>query len=562
MAAIAGTVLVCVGHAAGESTRVKLIQAGWDLPSTGFMRAHWAEMERMTPFDGVVFKLEASADGGAKVSTLSAWDATPWKREWFQTARDDLAECHPKVLASNFVWFNATPGNLDWGDDAGWEALTGKAAICAWLLRESGQKGSVLDFESYGQRQFEFDARRGRNFPDTVALARRRGAEFVRAIAAEYPNATILAFWLNSVNHAAGRSGAPEAVLMSEAYGLLPAFINGMLDALPPEMTLIDGCENGYYMDGELEYQRAATDIRSLHGPSAALVSPENLRKWRGQTQVGFGFYLDMYLNPEGNHYYRGPKPGGTRLDRLAGNLAGAVAAADEYVWVYGEQCRWWDVDLGSGVANTVGKGRYWEEAMPGLTDVIRWSRDADAAARLELERRLAAGTAENLAQNGDFTRKAENADLPAEWGTWQNDDSTGTFAHDPDIGGGSARATKVKRGCFIQSVPAKEGEVYWVEAEARIRGASAATIRIRWQTADGAWIQENADRTIAFSPGANEWTKASGAATVPSGAGRLVILLNALHQETDDDVCWFDNAKLYRVRDARPTPPSPEGER
>ena len=48
-----------------------------------------------------------------------------------------------------------------------------------------------------------------------------------------------------------------------------------------------------------------------------------------------------MYINPPGNAFYFPPLDG-SRLRRLATNLAAARDAADEYVWVYGEQCNWW----------------------------------------------------------------------------------------------------------------------------------------------------------------------------------------------------------------------------
>ena len=221
----------------------------------------------------------------------------------------------------------------------------------------------AIDFESYGAAQFRFDPAQGRTFAEATQLARRRGAQFVQAVAQEYPDAVLLALWLNSIHFKAGRSTQPESILVSSAYGLLPAFIDGMLDALPPDMILVDGCEHGYYMDSAEAYLQAANEMRSWHGACARLVSPENRAKYRQQVQAGFGFYLDMYLNPEGNRYYFPPLDG-SRLARLERNLGFARDAADEYVWIYGEQCRWWGPRR--ELPNTAGQGRLWEEAMPG----------------------------------------------------------------------------------------------------------------------------------------------------------------------------------------------------
>ena len=81
---------------------------------------------------------------------------------------------------------------------------------------------------------------------------------------------------MNSVNFAAGRSENPDFVLRTGYYGLLPAFIDGMLDAVAPETTLIDGCEAGYYMNGAAQYDRATCDMLLATGPAVRLVSPEN----------------------------------------------------------------------------------------------------------------------------------------------------------------------------------------------------------------------------------------------------------------------------------------------
>lgn len=83
---------------------------------------------------------------------------------------------------------------------------------------------------------------KGLSFAETATLARRRGAQFARGIAAERPNAIILTLFLNSVLSRAGQADNPDDLLAREHYGLLPASLNGMLDAAPPELILVDGC--------------------------------------------------------------------------------------------------------------------------------------------------------------------------------------------------------------------------------------------------------------------------------------------------------------------------------
>ena len=332
---------LAAGAVAARAADKKFIQLGWDIPDTQFLRAHHRQMEQEGPFDGVIFRVEARTGDGKKAGTQDGWNRDPWERDWFNPALADLKACRFAQYSHNFLLFNATPALLAWDDDAGWRALENKLRICAWLAREGGAKGIAPDFEPYGENQWKFDPAKGRAFGATAALARQRGAQFTRGIAAEMPNAVVLTLFLNSVVLGAGRAEDPAGILEREHYGLLPAFLNGMLDAAPPGMVIVDGCENGYYMDSAEVFQRAALDMRAWNGPALKLVAPENRPKYRQQVQAGFGFYLDMFLNPPGNTYYRGPLDG-SRLNRLSRNLRAARDAADEYVWIYGEQCRWW----------------------------------------------------------------------------------------------------------------------------------------------------------------------------------------------------------------------------
>jgi len=529
--------------------RKKFVELGWDIPSTALLRDRGREMEQTTPFDGVMFRVDTKDDQGRKLSSEAIWDGRPWNREWLQEALADLKSCRFARFTDNFVRFNATPGNLDWADDAGWAALADKAGHCAWLMKEGGGKGLAIDFESYGAHQFRFDAARGRAFADTAVLARRRGAQFMQAVARQFPEAVLLTLWMNSINLRAGASERPDTILASSGYGLLPAFIDGMLDAAPPAMVLVDGCENGYCLDSAEEYLRATHEMRSWNGAAIRLVSPANRPRYRQQVQAGFGFYLDMFLNEATNRYYRGPL-NGSRLARLERNLACARDAADEYVWIYGEQCRWWGKPL--NVPKSVGQGRLWEEAMPGITWAIAYSRDPASAARDEITRLRVAGTLTNLGRNADFAQPASRTEgaLPADFSAWQDEKTPfGKFAWDAGAGSGAARATGVRWGCFIQSHAVKPGETYAIQADCLPRGASNPTLVVRWQTAESRWTHESDDRTFVFQPREREWRRVFGVVTVPPEVGRLAILLNVTGQVADTDVCWFDNLALYRLR-------------
>lgn len=556
----AATAAAAVAPAPADGPRTKLIELGWDIPDTGFLRENLAAMEAEGPFDGVVFKVEAKTGDGRAVSTQGGWNREPWRQDWFAAARDDLKACRFARFTDNFLLFNATPKHIAWTDDEGWKALEEKVRICAWLAREGGAKGLAADFEPYGENQWKYDPTNGLSFAETAALSRRRGAQFARGMAAELPDGVLMTLFLNSVVVGAGRAQDPDAMLAREHYGLLPAFLNGILDAAPAGLTIVDGCEGGYYMDSVEAYQRAALNMRGWNGPCARLVAPENRAKYRGQVQAGFGFYLDMFLNPEGNTYYRGPLDG-SRMKRLTRNLRAARDASDGYVWVYGEQSRWWSGLAKSGswreesLKKTVGRGRSWEEAMPGITRAIDRIRDPMASARAEIAALKSRGAASNLVANADFGEKPEGAArLPPHWSAWQDErNATGVFSWDPEVDDGAARAAKVAWGCFIQDLPVQPGEMYAVRAECRARGATQPAMTVRWQTADRRWTHETDDATFLFGDGAGEWKSAFGVVTVPPDTGRLCVLLGMREQRTESDVCWFDRVEVYRLEDPAP---------
>ncbi len=510
----------------------KLVQLGWDMPTTHFLKEHHRSMQETTPFDGTMFEVRIDLGEGITYSSSSFWDATPWKAEWFEGPLADLKACHWTTFTDNFLRLNATPGTIAWGDDAGWKILCEKTEFCARFLKRAGMKGFAPDFESYGSEMFQYDSKTGLSFAETERLARQRGKEFLAAIAKEFPEAVILCLWLNSVNYRAGECEDPASSLEIEPYGLLPAFIDGMLDAAPPEMVLVDGCENGYFLNGEIEYDRVANQMISWTGPMMRLVAPENRAKYRQQVQAGFGFYLDMFSNPEGHKYYRGPKKDGTRLDRLSENLSAALAAADQYVWVYGEHFSWW------------GPGTPWETGIPGVTQTIRRIRHPLESARTFLADEKRLGTTVNLLENPSFEKLSGTSDSPEGWSFWQpNREPLGKGSWDETVGNGSAKICGAKRADFAQSLPVEEGERFYVAAEIKTEGKGYPTIEVRWQKGNDMRTRIDAIRRFEFRDG-----RAEGVVVVPSGPDRMYIELTARNQESEVDACWFDNAELYRI--------------
>ncbi|MCF0234095.1 MAG: hypothetical protein HUK22_03855, partial [Thermoguttaceae bacterium] len=531
-------------RAAAEDDRPhkKLIQLGWDIPTTEYMRRHWETMDRDEPFNGLIYDLATKDAEGRVCASQSLFQKFPWNRADFESCLEDLKACKFKNLRYNFIRINFYPVDFEWTDDEAWAAVAEKARICAEIARETNG-GICFDFESYGKELFRYSRDRDGSFAAAKKLARRRGEQFGRAIFEEYPNVVVLALWLNSINFNAGRMQDPDSLLRLDGYGLLPSFIDGLLDASTPGATLVDGCELGYYMNSRAEFERAALDALLTTGPGAALVAPENRAKYRARAQIGFGFYLDMYANPEGSPYYRAPNPGETRFDRLLANLNDALAAADEYVWVYGEQKRWRPREDESAV-----EGTSWEDAIPGLTAALRRLRDGETQTLDEEEAALEADGAPNLIQNGDFAATSG----PNQFVNWSHWIHEGTPGQVVAIDGKAALKGAVD-ACFIQPVPVNSRSIYFFSAKTKSTGEGLAVLRARWNDGNG-WIAEAQD-TIVFpledaKPDAGGWIKISGRTSVPANAKKLVLLLGAKNCAADD-VVIFDDVKVYeRPRD------------
>ena len=535
-----------IGSAAQDDLhRKKFIELGWDIPNTAYLKEHHDEMQRTTPFDGVMLALEATAPNGKRHSSQSMMDTQPWEPAWFAAAVEDLKACRWTTFTDNFLRFNFTPGQIDWHDDNGWTIFCNKTALCAKIAQETGLKGFAVDFEPYGKEVFKYAADSKHSFDEMKQIVRQRGKQWMEAIAAEYPDMVLLTLFIGEANiqlHSPVKYDYTDNSLQPFQYGLLPAFFNGMLDAVPPKMRIVDGCESGYYKNGIYEFAHHALAIKSINGPAVQLVAPENRQKYISQVQIGFGFYLDMYANPPEHFYYRGPKEGGTRLDRLEENLTAAWETTDEYVWIYGEQRRWWKP------VNPDEKWEHWEEAMPGMSQTIQFAKDPWEAVKAKLKELKKEDRAVNLLQNPDFAESMEN------WTYWQGT-PLGTCSWDD----GSVKVSRAQWGCFLQNVyPVKPGEYYYVAIDYKQEGAGHVDMRILWKNTENKTIRESEARVFGFETEpecldgrslAEGWSRAEGIIRVLDGASGLQVLLTIRDQPTDADAVWLDNAVVIRLR-------------
>jgi len=533
----------------------KLIHLGWDQPTTAFVRDHWQELEASAPFDGVTVTAEFSHEGVTH-EDHGVMLEEKWPRESLKTALENLRSAKFSRLKNNFLRVNSPPTYVDWFDDGKWDAVCANVANMAWLAKEAGFKGICFDPEQYQSKQYTWMADKGHSFEETSAMARKRGAQLMSAIVAEYPDITVWSLWLFAKTLVFTEKENISKVLAGIDYGLWPAFINGWLDALPPGARLVEGMEDAYYFQNLGEFGDAYGALKNVDGPLLKnLLAPENRIKYQTQVSVSYGIYLDAFLDDASSSYYLGALRGGSRIDRLRQTLRTALDLADDYVWLYGEQVRWWPINTPTwqkggrfltAASARPGKGQLAEDAFPGITKSVNLARDP-AGTVAQILKEAGKEALPNLLGQSDFS-KLEGAENAAEgWWKWEREDSKGTIEMN---GKGEVCFSKVLNGVLAQNVSVKVGKVYAFEVWMKQVGAGHGGVDVRWQTADAKWTAMVKTRAFeAEAKATNDgWQKISSVVTAPAGVSRLVFLLSATNQKTAEDKICFKDPRLYEV--------------
>jgi hypothetical protein len=249
---------------------------------------------------------------------------------------------------------------FDLFDDAAWAILTGNLVAAARAAWEADLAGLLLDPEAYSDpdpgtgrpRYNVFDYTRralaGRSLAAYREQAFRRGFAAVQAVGGAHPEITLLLAFAYSTPCL-----LEDGELSSRTYGLLPAFVDGMLAARPRRMRIVEGFEPTY---GARRCGEFATARQALRDRCAALsLAPERL----ADIEVAFGLWMD-YRSTEPCARFRAagqpcpwydpilhPESHREQLDPLQFHeaVAAALALTDGYVWIYAEQPRWWTTD-------------------------------------------------------------------------------------------------------------------------------------------------------------------------------------------------------------------------
>ncbi len=298
-----------------------------------------------------------------------------WTREEIKKHLPYLKEIAKKPnLTESMLIFGMTPSGpnrINWADDEGWANYAENMANVAWLAKQAGLRGLMLDPEEYagqgGNWAQYIHCYKDPPFPETAKLARQRGREVFSRVFKEFPDVVILPLWAFarfSFWTDGGRQPYPSANV-DQAGELLHHFLNGMLDVMPPTVRVVEGSEAYSHSALDNYYIKASVAASTTVLP---LVAPENVAKYRSQFYFGNTHFFDMYsmnANPA-SRWYHGPVDG-SRLEHMRLNFEQSLNTATKYVWLYSE---------GSGKLFNWRNGHFekkktWEELAPGMTETI-----------------------------------------------------------------------------------------------------------------------------------------------------------------------------------------------
>ena len=339
------------------------------------------QFAKYTPYlDGVAIGITANVvDENGSVITAKHHQimhrSQRWTREEIKKHLPYLKEIakKPNLTESMLLFWMSPSGDnrITWDDDEGWANYAENMANVAWLAKEAGLKGLMLDPEEYAAQGGKFaqyiHCYKDPPFPETAKLARQRGREVFSRVFKEFPDAVIFSLWtFNKFRFWMEGGRQPFPLSNVEQSGeLLTHFLNGMVDVMPPEVRVVEGSEQ---YSGSATQNAYKDSFISAATTAISLVAPENVAKYRSQFYFSNTHYFDMYRTnaSPASLWYHGPVDG-SRLEHMRLNFEQSYQVATKYVWLYGE---------GSGKLfnwrdGHYGKKKTWEELAPGMTETI-----------------------------------------------------------------------------------------------------------------------------------------------------------------------------------------------
>jgi len=320
--AVAVLLSAATGIGFGSERKKKLVNFGWDMKSPADLAKDIDQLQDL-PFDGLTIR--------------AAW-CYPFYSTGLGTA-DATVEIAKKIkwgrFTANFMYMTAAK-KVDWFDDKLWAddgeimkniralARIGAAAGCKGIMFEPefvywGQTGGPWEYALQDQKSTY-------TFAQFEAKVRQRGAAVINAIEEYMPDTAFLTcFW-----------GGGDMYSETEGiYGLLNAFMCGILDGADAGTRVIHGNESGTYY---INTREAFENVRRTTKEDNLAIIPKGLRdKYRRQVQSGAAIYADHLSNTRPVHVTSTYMTPAERAKCMEHNVYWALRTSDHYVWFYTE---------------------------------------------------------------------------------------------------------------------------------------------------------------------------------------------------------------------------------
>ena len=323
--------------ASQRPARNKLIKYGVDRPSPAYVAANIREMEKR-PFDGIFIHLTGKGQGN--IFRGGRWNAADYAADM-----EALQKIRWSTFTDNFIIMNSA-SDMDWFSDQDWDNIVNNVEIMAEAAK-AGKCNLAFDPEPYGKNPWHYSKQAHaatKSLPEYEAKVRQRGAQFIKAIQKHLPETVLLTLFSYSIFPNITDELTPakreQMTAQKELYRLYPAFLNGILDAMGPGVTVVDGNEPSYYYENALSFYRGYHFMRQT---ALGLVPQENTSKFLLQTQAGHALYFDYIFGKVQwenilSHFMTEEE----RLKWWENNIYWALKSTDEYVWLWNEKINWW----------------------------------------------------------------------------------------------------------------------------------------------------------------------------------------------------------------------------
>jgi len=305
------------------------------VPPPVYVQKHIDEMEKV-PVDGLVLSLYANGhhDPTTKPDRIASFHSGCWTprvrtREEYSESIEALKNTHFKRFTDNFLRFNVVPAEIDWFDPR-FTGVIANFRFLAEIAKEAQFKGILVDTEAYPPAKVFWYSKQNESKKHTVEEYRKRvrecGKAMMSAAREVFPDIKVI-FTLAYEN----AQGEPEK------YGLLPAFLDGMLEGSSPRSVLYDGYEFSYNYRTPEQFAEKRQVIREKE---LAWTGVPDLMKdrWR----AGFGVWIDYDQHWDASDF----KKNFFTPAEFAYTLHLAMQYTDRYVWIWSEKTGFWQGNM------------------------------------------------------------------------------------------------------------------------------------------------------------------------------------------------------------------------